>query len=229
MSAAAVDPLEQPLSVLLRAGSQAEHRSAEAEPFVADLMAGRVSASGYLSFLLRLVAVYDALESVGGHLAADPVAGPVVDPALHRREALARDVEHWWTSAGRSPGALDLDVAARATLDRSPATRAYVERVHASACWGGLYVAHHYTRYLGDLSGGQAMGRALGRTFGLSGGEGLAFFSFDEVPRTKPYKDGYRARLDSLLVDESGRARMLAEVRTAFALNAGVFRELSTQ
>ncbi|WP_148570709.1 heme oxygenase (biliverdin-producing) [Nocardioides caldifontis] len=228
MTAATVDETtaQQPLSALLREGSRTEHEAAESETFVSELLAGRVEPAAYLAFLLRLVAVYRALESVGATLAADPVAGPVVDPALHRGPALAEDVAHWWVAAGRAPHALDLDLAVADAVAQSPATRAYVDRVHASASWGGLYVAHHYTRYLGDLSGGQAMGRVLSRTFDLEHGEGVRFFSFDAVPKTKPYKDRYRARLDALPVDAAGRDRMLAEVRAAFALNGAIFQEL---
>jgi heme oxygenase (biliverdin-producing, ferredoxin) len=228
MSAVPMDdqPTGPSLSRLLREGSQGEHRAAEDELFVRELMAGRVPPAGYLELLLRLVPVYRALESTGARLAGDPVAGLIVDPALHRVDALADDVAHWWAASGRSPAALDLEGSIQRALAASPATRAYVERVEGSAQWGGLFVAHHYTRYLGDLSGGQAMGRVLSRTFGLADGAGVRFFSFDAVPRTKRYKDAYRERLDRLPVEEQGRDRMLAEVRTAFALNAAVFREL---
>jgi heme oxygenase len=218
--------LHLPLSALLREGSRAEHEAAERETFVGELLAGRTAPSAYLGFLLRLVAVYRALEEVGAQLADDAVAGPVVDPALHRVPALTEDVAHWWAVNGRPDRGLDVDAEVSSTLARSPATRAYVDRVHASAAWGGLYVAHHYTRYLGDLSGGQAMGRVLSRTFDLRDGEGVQFFSFAAVPKPKPYKDRYRVRLDALPVDAAGRERMLEEVRTAFALNAALFREL---
>jgi heme oxygenase (biliverdin-producing, ferredoxin) len=215
-----------PLSALLREGSRAEHEAAESETFVSELLAGRIASSAYLDLLLRLVAVYRALEDVGAQLADDALAGPLVDPALHRVPALTEDVAHWWAADRRPSSGLDLDTAVADVVAQSPATRAYVDRVHEAAGWGGLYVAHHYTRYLGDLSGGQVMGRVLSRTFGLRDGEGVRFFSFEAVPKPKPYKDRYRARLDALPVDAAGRERILEEVRTAFALNAALFREL---
>jgi hypothetical protein len=78
-------------------------------------------------------------------------------------------------------------------------------------------VAHHYTRYLGDLSGGQAIGRIIGREFGLDGGVGTAFYSFSEVPKPKLYKDAYRARLDALPLDDVQRARVLARLAPRLA------------
>lgn len=85
-------------------------------------------------------------------------------------------------------------------------------------------MAHHYVRYLGDLSGGQAIGRMLDRAFGL-GGAGLSFYDFPMRP--KPYKDAYRARLDELGLSSRENVRIVDEVKIAFGLNQAVFDELS--
>ena len=207
----------EPLSTLMRDGSRAEHTAAEGSSYMAALLDGQVNEQGYADYLLRLRQVYAALETAGRDLAAtDPVAAAVHDPALERLAAIDADLAHWlpdWSPED----AVELD---------SPAAKAYVERVEASRAWGGLYAAHHYTRYLGDLSGGQAIGRTLDRTFGL-GGKGIAFYEFAEVPKPKPYKDGYRARLDGLGLDADQKARVVDEVKVAFGLNQAVFEELS--
>ncbi len=199
------------LSALLRSGSQAEHTAAEGSTFMSELLAGRIDAAGYAHFLGLLRRVYEALETTAADLAGDPLASAVIDPAIERLAAIDADLDHW----------------GRVTVD-SPATDAYVARIRASSAWGGLFVAHHYTRYLGDLSGGQAIGRIIGREFGLDGGVGTAFYSFAEVPKPKLYKDAYRARLDALPLDDVERARVLDEVRTVFALNGGLFAEMTT-
>lgn len=202
---------DRSLSALLRTGSQAEHREAEGSSFMSELLAGRVDERGYAHYLGRLRRVYAALESVSGRLADDEIAAAVIDPALHRLAAIDADLAFWGTSD-----------------EASPATDAYVERIEASTSWGGLFIAHHYTRYLGDLSGGQAIGRILTREFDLSG-EGVAFYDFAEVPKPKPYKDAYRARLDALPLEADQRAAVLDEVKVVFALNGGLFDELSAQ
>jgi heme oxygenase len=86
-------------------------------------------------------------------------------------------------------------------------------------------VAHHYTRYLGDLSGGQAIGRILDREFELDGA-GIAFYAFEAIPKPKPYKDAYRARLDALGLGPAEVRRVVDEVRVAFTLNQALFTEL---
>ncbi len=204
--------VEQPLSVAMRQGSLAQHSDAENATFTSELMAGRINQAGYADYLRSLRLVYAALEEVGRELAADPVAGQIYDPALDRLAAIEADIAHW--SDG---GTLEID---------SPAATAYAERIRAVAGSAPRYVAHHYTRYLGDLSGGLAIGKVIDRTYG-STGLGLAFYEFASVDRPKTYKDGYRERLDGLPLDDEQRAVVVAEVQEAFGFNQGLFVELS--
>lgn len=197
------------LATLLREGSKAEHEAAEGSPFMGELLAGRVSGRGYADYLARLRRVYAALEATGRSLAGDPVADAVLDPALERLAAIDADVAHW--------GEGDADTAA---------TDAYVARIAATVDDPARFVAHHYTRYLGDLSGGRAIGRVLGRTFGLEDA-GLAFYAFPGVPKPKPYKDAYRDRLDALALTASEKLDVLAEVKAVFGLNGAIFAELT--
>ncbi|MCB0889873.1 MAG: biliverdin-producing heme oxygenase, partial [Nocardioidaceae bacterium] len=92
--------------------------------------------------------------------------------------------------------------------------------------WGGFFVAHHYTRYLGDLSGGQAIGAILSREYGLSG-SGVEFYAFPEIAKPKLYKDAYRERLDALALTSEEKHAVVEEVKVAFSLNQALFAELS--
>ncbi|MEI7055408.1 biliverdin-producing heme oxygenase [Nocardioides sp. CCNWLW239] len=217
MSALLVDETSGgPLSALMREGSRVQHTAAESSSFMEELLAGRVNEQGYADYLLRLRRVYLALETVGHDLAAtDPVAAAVHDVALDRLAAIDADLDVW---------APDVDGDAV----ESAAADAYVARIEATRAWGGLYAAHHYTRYLGDLSGGQAIGRLLERYFDLEG-EGVAFYEFTEIPKPKPYKDGYRARLDALDLDLAEKTRIVEEVQVAFGLNQALFEELGAR
>lgn len=204
--------VDAPLSVAMREGSMAEHQQAEGSAFIERLLAGEVNERGYVQFAGRLRMVYAAMESVGRELQADPIVAAAYDPALERLAHLDADLDHW--SGGHPP------------VISSPAADAYVARLEASASWGGLFLAHHYTRYLGDLSGGQAFGAVLRREFGLTD-TGAAFYAFTEIPKPKPYKDAYRARLDALDLDAGQIARIVEEVKVAFTLNQQLFAELS--
>lgn len=207
------------LSTAMREGSRAEHEAAEGSLFVGELLAGRISTAGYAAYLRRLRVVYAALEGAVRRHAAHPVVAAVADPALERLAALDADLAHW------APGT---DPAAPLDAVDSPAAHAYADRITAAAAWGGLLAAHHYTRYLGDLSGGQAIGRLLDREFSLDGA-GTAFYAFPGIPKPKPYKDAYRARLDALGLGVAEVDRIVAEVKVAFGLNQALFAELGEQ
>jgi heme oxygenase len=198
----------KPFSVAMKEGSTAEHEAAEHSPYVSELLSGRVNSQGYADYLLRLRMVYEALEEAVRGRHDDPLVAAVYDPALERLTAIDADLDYW------APGvARDID---------SPAALAYRDRL-VGASWGGALVAHHYTHYLGDLSGGQAIGKVLNRTFSLDGA-GLAFYKFPV--RAKPYKDAYRARLDNLDLNADQIGRAVDEVKLAFNMNQALFNEL---
>ncbi|WOC11529.1 biliverdin-producing heme oxygenase [Gordonia sp. MP11Mi] len=205
---------EDTLSAAMKKGSAIEHEQAEGSPFMSALLDGRMDADGYIAYLQRLRLVYAALESTAAKLVGDPIASPIIDPALDRLPAIDADLAHW------SPGG--------APAFSSPAATAYAERIAESSTWSGTFIAHHYTRYLGDLSGGQAIGRILDRSFDLDGA-GISFYAFDEIGKVKPYKDRYRDRLDAIgsTLSAADRDRLVDEVRLAFGFNQSLFVELS--
>jgi len=210
--------LDQPttelsLSVAMREGSQAEHQAAEDSAFMSELLGGRVNEQGYADYLLRLRQVYAVMEEVVRAHLDEPAVAAVHDTALERLAAIDADLDHW------APGAEH--------AVNSPAADAYCARLRAAATeWPALLVAHHYTRYLGDLSGGQAIGRILDRAFELDGA-GIAFYDFPEIEKPKVYKDGYRARLDALDLTDAEQERVVEEVKAAFRLNRALFGELA--
>jgi heme oxygenase len=198
----------RPLSAAMREDSRTEHDAAEHSPFMSELLGGNVNAQGYVDYLRRLRMIYAALERAVREQRADPLIAAVYDPALERLSAIDADLGHWLGEA-----APEVD---------SPAARTYRDRIAAASGVGLL--AHHYTRYLGDLSGGRVIGRMLDRAFAL-GGAGLSFYDF-AMP-AKPYKDAYRARLDGFVLSRDETDQVVDEVRLAFRLNMELFDELA--
>lgn len=208
-------PLERPpLSTQLREGTQEAHQSAERGPFVQKFLRGQLERATYVRLLAALHRVYTALEAGLERHREHPVVGPIALPEVYRGPALAADLEHF----------LGPDWAA--TAPASPAAARYAERLAAlSAGDPALLVAHAYTRYLGDLSGGQILGKRAGKALGLSDA-GLEFYAFREIADIPAFKAAYRARLDALPVDERGAAALVAEANHAFAASASLFAEL---
>lgn len=207
-------PAGEPLSVLLREGTRAEHDHAEHSPFVTALVAGELPVLAYADLAAQHHAIYSALEAAGESLRLAGQDGALVRPELLRGAALERDLAHLVGPAWRE------------TVRLHPATLRYATRLAQSSTDIARYAAHAYTRYLGDLSGGQIIKRMLERHHGL-GPEGVEFYTFTAIAKIKPFKDAYRATLDALPLDEASRARAVAEAGAAFRLNSELFADLA--
>ncbi|NJP99666.1 biliverdin-producing heme oxygenase [Streptomyces zingiberis] len=209
-------PSSTPFSARIRAATQAQHTEAENAPFVGDMLGGRLGVSAYALYTEQLWFVYRALEEQADTLSRDPVAGPFIRPELRRVPELERDLDHLLGPGGR------------ARSRPLPATATYADRIaEVSRGWPAGYVAHHYTRYLGDLSGGQIIRATAEKTWGFTPkGDGVRFYVFEGLGSPSAFKREYRARLDALPVDEAEKQRVIEECRRAFALNTALFRDL---
>ncbi len=196
------------IAATLREATTPEHRDTETRSFVTELMSGELDIDAYVRYLAQYAYVYRALESRTPN-ADDPTF--LNDPALPRFDAIVSDLEHL--------GAADWETSHPAL----PATQAYVDRVLEVADDLPRYVAHHYTRYLGDLSGGQAIAKRVRDHYGATDDQ-LAFYRFDVRPG--PFKVEYREGLDALDLDDAGMDALISEAKLAFRLNADLFEAL---
>lgn len=203
----------------IRTASHEQHREAETSTFMGDLLGGRLGVDAYARYTEQLWFVYEALETGAERLASDPVAGPFIRPELFRLTALERDLAHLRGAEWR------------AGLSALPATEVYAARVRECAeLWPAGYVAHHYTRYLGDLSGGQIIRGRAERTWGFERkGDGVRFYVFEAIASPAAFKRGYRELLDAVRADDVEKQRIVAECKRAFALNTAVFRALGEE
>ncbi|MEO3752310.1 biliverdin-producing heme oxygenase [Streptomyces sp. B6B3] len=217
----ALDATTTPFSALIRQASHELHDEVNGSAFMTELLAGRLGVAAFRHYTEQLWFVYRALEDVPRPLTEDPVAGPFVRPELMRTAALERDLDHLHALE-------DGDDDWRASATPLPATAGYVARLREVAGdWPGGYVAHHYTRYLGDLSGGQVVRGTAEKAWGLTRkGDGVRFYVFDLIGNPAAYKREYRARLDAVPVGADEKLRMVEECRHAFALNSAVLTEL---
>ncbi|WP_156753287.1 biliverdin-producing heme oxygenase [Actinokineospora pegani] len=199
----------------LREGTREEHERAERAVFVESLLAGRLGIEAYAGMLGQSYLFYAVLEDAGERWRGDPVIGGFVVDGLLRRDALAADL------------AFLLGPGWRAGLRPLAATESYVDRIR-QVCFDdqAAFVAHHYTRYLGDLSGGQVIRRRMREVYGLAD-DGVRFCDFDGVGKVKPFRDRYRELLSATSWGEQGRAGVVAEANAAFRLNRAVFTDLA--
>jgi heme oxygenase len=109
----------------------------------------------------------------------------------------------------------------------SPATSRYVDRIRTLAGVDPtLLVAHAYTRYLGDLSGGQVMAKAVKKHLDVKGPAGVAFYEFPAIADIPEFKGDYRRCLDALPLDTTDKLRVVEEACRVFRLNRALADEL---
>lgn len=199
------------VAALVRAASADDHRAAETRGFITALMGGELSLAEYTRYLAQLAWVYEALEERDSHEGDSAV----FDPALARMAAIDADLA--------ALGAPDW----RTAHPPLPATAAYAAHLRVIRRDDVRYLAHHYTRYLGDLSGGQAIAALVARHYGATP-EQLTFYRFDVAERSaERYKRRYREAMNDLGLSPEQVEVLIDEVRASFRLNGAIFEELA--
>jgi len=205
-----------PFSQALRERTWTSHGESEGAGFMHDLMTGKGTRDDYVALVVQHYFVYEAIEAAAERFRDDPGAQPFISDQLTRMPALEADL------------AFLLGDDWREQITPLPTTERYVARIREVEAegWAGGFVAHHYTRYLGDLSGGQAIGRLMKRHFGFET-NGILFYLFDQIADPKAFKDTYRAQLDAAGWDDVERERVIDEVVLAYRFNTELFEDLS--
>ncbi|XP_012599209.1 heme oxygenase 2 isoform X1 [Microcebus murinus] len=205
------------LSELLKEGTKEAHDQAENTQFVKDFLKGNIKKELFKLATTALYFTYSALEEEMDRNKDHPGFAPLYFPVeLHRKEALTKDMEYFfgdnWEERTRC----------------SEATQKYVERIHYIGHHEPeLLVAHAYTRYMGDLSGGQVLKKVAQRALKLpSTGEGTQFYLFENVDNAQQFKQFYRARMNALDLNLKTKERIVEEANKAFQYNIQIFNEL---
>ena len=203
------------LSKDIKVGTKKSHSAAENTKFVAAFLRGVISEENYRTLIKDLYFVYAAIEQEMERLKDDKYIAPINFKELNRIEQLKMDVRYYYGPNWRS------------IIAPSESAVQYVERVHEVADKDSyLLVGHHYTRYLGDLSGGQILKGIAEKALNLREGEGLKFYEFDKIDDKKEYKNKYRTALDNLPLDQGQIDAIITEANYAFKLNMDLFDEL---
>ena len=198
----------------IKEGTKKSHSAAENTAFVKSFLRGVVSKDSYKVLVADLYFVYTAIEEDFRIFKNDPVIGKLYLPELERVNSLERDLRYYYGPMWRS------------LIQPTEACQRYVDRIHEVAkTEPELLVGHHYTRYLGDLSGGQILKNIAEKAMNLNG-EGLYFYEFDKIDNAKEYKTKYRSILDELPLTEAQQNAIIVEANWAFRLNMHMFDQL---
>ena len=214
---AAIAMREEPVHTLcdglvaaMRARTSDLHTLAERSGIVREVLRGTASRQEYALLLRTLLPSYQALEAGLERHRQSPLMADLACPELYRAAAIEADLSVL----------VEPDWAERLPL--LAAGRDYANCVAAaSAGDGARLLAHAYTRFLGDLSGGRVMAVRLAASLGpLSGA--LRFHAFPGIANVNAFKAAYLAALDRAGTLVSEVSLVVDEAAVAFTCNIAV-------
>ena len=205
------------LAEQLRQGTTKSHSMAENVSFVKSFLGGVVDKKSYRTLIANLYFVYSAIEKEMLDNRNHPSISLIYFPELNRKKSLEKDLKYYYGLEWRQ------------LIRPSMVTQAYVERIHnIGKNQPELLIAHAYTRYMGDLSGGQILKNIAKNAMKLSNDEGTEFYIFRDVDNEKEFKKMYRDALDLIPVTNNQINLIISEANIAFNLNMKMFQELNS-
>lgn len=206
------------LSQKLRSGTQISHTLAENTAYMKCFIKGIVEQEPLKKLWANLYLVYQALETALEDHRDHQILGKMYFPELHRVAHLEEDLHFYFGSHWQDQ------------IEALPAGKIYVNHLQDLAENDPiLLIAHAYTRYMGDLSGGQSLKNIIRSALNLTDGRGTRFYDFDGITTLsdrRNFKICYRDALDSLPLNDDQTQRLVDEANYAFALNRDVMHDL---
>lgn len=201
------------LSERIRNETRTQHADAESMNFITRLMRGELSLDDYAVYLSNLAFVYQALETQTHQGEAFPTSESFWNPALDRTVKIGSDL-------------VQLGIPDWESTNPTPATAEYVAYLNSLGGRSDVrLLAHHYTRYLGDLSGGQAIAKLVQRNYNATE-EQLSFYRFEAIEDIVRYKEKYREDLDNVRLSAEQENLLIAEAKKAFDFAQRMFADL---
>ncbi|ORE22170.1 hypothetical protein BCV71DRAFT_241155 [Rhizopus microsporus] len=220
--------LENPeLASAMREGTKVIHRAATTSVFTKRFLKGEINTDEYGRYINSLYFVYRYMEGLLEEYKEHPVVKLIYFPKeLNRREALEKDLAFFY-------GADRVEELTKPET-MTPAVKNYVSAMR-DACNQdpALLIAHSYSRYLGDLSGGQILAKRLKKHIlkldekdgEWDSADGLNFYYFN-LGNQAEFKNFYRERLNAAKVTAKTRELIVTEAIKSFELNIALFDEI---
>jgi heme oxygenase len=199
----------------LREGTKEVHTIVEDVGFLKCFLKGVVERNSYRKLLANFYFIYSTMEEEIERHRQHSILSNLYFPELHRKEALKQDLLFYYGSNWKQQ------------ITLSPVGKTYIQRIQTlSNTEPELLVGYFYTRYLGDLSGGQILKKIAQRSMNLVDGEGLAFYEFPAISNISSFKANYRKSLNKLPIDDAMADHIVKAANEAFDMNIKIYQEL---
>jgi len=202
------------LAFMLDDGTRKSHSMAENSAFVSGFFRGIASKDQFAQMVASLYFVYSAMEEAFSDT-TNPRVQALDMTCLRRLPSLERDMEYFYGKDWQQK------------VSPTAATQKYVARIEQIAREDSdLLIAHQYTRYLGDLFGGQMMSGMATRSLGLEQGKGVEFYNFQDIPSVKDFIEEWYTALNALDISDAKKEAVVDEANNVFSLNILILEEL---
>lgn len=189
------------------------HAVAERTGIVNALLHGQATRRGYALLLRNLLPAYQAMEIGLDRHRHSPGVRHFALPAVYRGGAIQSDLGALCGASWRR-------------LPITPAGARYAECVAAVAGGNGAgLIGHAYTRYLGDLSGGQIIRKRLAGSLGLEAAS-LSFYDFPAIDDLAAFKREFRAAMGRAEEELADLAPAIDAAVDAFRLNIALSEDV---
>lgn len=200
----------------IKEGTKKSHSAAENTKFVASFLKGVLDPEEYRKLITNFWYVYETME-LRLQESNDPFVKELKqwNVLLFRTAFIQRDLRYYYGPFWREKQI------------PTEACNKYCHRINEIAEKDPyLLIAHHYTRYIGDLSGGQILKGIAKKALNPPEGEGLHFYDFPMIEDAKAFKTEYRSTLDNLDLSREQKDALVEEANYAFKLNMDMFNEM---
>lgn len=190
------------LHELIREATKSSHDASMQHPLMVAFMQGGIEPEAFYDYLGQLKRVYEILDIWGQEL-------PIYDARLKRSEIIDQALE-------------DVVENVHCYKETDDYVGHILELLEANDSTAVL--AHHYTRFMGDLAAGP-MFRFLSENVGVPE-DRLEFYKFDDLGDLQEYRKTYGRQLAELIPEEEYE-RFIGEVLLAFTYSEKLFNALS--
>ena len=188
------------------------HKIAERGGFNLELFKGNITKEEYGEYLLHKLHIYRSLESALNEQTSNNEISKIIFPELQRESSLIEDLRTLLGDNFESAPQLS-------------SVGSYIYRIQTLATEKPLLlIAHAYTNYLADLSGGMIIKKILLEQYGYEASE-LKTYAFD-IPDIGKFKKEYHEILAKIIIENSMEAEFIEEVKLAYIFSIAALNEL---
>eukprot|EP01080_Neovahlkampfia_damariscottae_P002819 gene2819-4227_t len=204
------------LAQKLKDGTLTNHMTANGMPFIQRFIKLDVNVEDYRMFLSQMLFVYEAmeeeLEKNKDHRLIKQIYYPL---ELNRVDAIKEDLVFFYGKDYKN------------YIKPIESIQKYTNRIReVSKTNPALLIAHSYTRYLGDLAGGQILKKKAKKAMDLDEEDGTKFYDFPNISNQSAFKQEYREMLNTLNITEIESQEIVNEANISFEFNIKLFEEL---